>query len=937
MILKRKLLLVFAFLFILSLTKTIKAQPTPSIGIVLNEYCVTNTSGPTDNFGVYSDWVEIANVQSYSVTLANYYLSNDRNNLKKWAFPSSFSLPGGGLGVVWLSGKNGVFNSNYHANFTLDQCKNQWLILSTSAGTIRDSVFVQQTKAGHTRGRIDYNTKGINAWRLYTTNSQMIINPLTNNYMGYLPKPSLAPVNPTGTLSIGNATSNTGFFAAGSQIMKVMINGRNYDTINYPCLSVYYTTNGDYPRPGSTNTKVYIDSSAPNPINIDLTTVVRVIVVPRTYTSSSGASTLVCSEMSGYLESFCETNTYFVDPGHQTFSKDFGVVSIAMDYADTSWFSAQGNPPATTIHVEYYDKMKQVSEGYGSIERPINETWATKQRGYYISIDDRNGFGCNFEGPIFNLDSLGSSKRRVFPTLHLYGGDIESHSSPLSVTSNTSFGTSLRDVFIESLAAKYNLNVNPLHIKPVVAFVNGKYAGMYHFKEVYDKYYENYYYGQSKDSVDMCFYHNGEGSLTYSDGTKSNFNNNFRSNVVDKASASSLKGATNPNYTTLMNTMDKTSFIDYMILQSFFLNSNLWNYNIAFAKGGQAKAGNKYHFYLWNMPAILNFTSVATNTLIINNTLQTPCVYEQANYQLSTRGFNGAAYVFGRLMNGITGNDGFKLEYKNRYQDLLNNALKCDNLMKHYNYVYNLYRAEIRCHEDPSCAAGNNPFNTVTDLWDTNVYRMKIKLLQRCDFVANSFTTSGCYGVTGPYPLTIRVEPEGAGTVKVNTLPIASYPWTGNYYATLMSFKATPSNTTNFSFHHWKFQNHTSLEPSSKDSVTTNFYTFDDVTAVFTDKSKDISNSGDNPNIPTGFTPNGDGRNDYFKPLGSAEFVSEYQMSIWNRWGQEVYRSVDPNDLGWDGNFSGQMAITGVYAYVITYKNVYGESKLLKGNVTLTR
>ncbi|MGZ4099007.1 MAG: T9SS type B sorting domain-containing protein, partial [Bacteroidia bacterium] len=87
---------------------------------------------------------------------------------------------------------------------------------------------------------------------------------------------------------------------------------------------------------------------------------------------------------------------------------------------------------------------------------------------------------------------------------------------------------------------------------------------------------------------------------------------------------------------------------------------------------------------------------------------------------------------------------------------------------------------------------------------------------------------------------------------------------------------------------------------------------------------------------PTGFTPNGDGNNDEFKPMGSALYSREYDFRIWNRWGQEVFRSTDPIH-GWDGNFDGKQAQTGVYAYVITYKNVYNESKIKKGNVTLVR
>ena len=68
-------------------------------------------------------------------------------------------------------------------------------------------------------------------------------------------------------------------------------------------------------------------------------------------------------------------------------------------------------------------------------------------------------------------------------------------------------------------------------------------------------------------------------------------------------------------YTTAMNRLDKESFMDFMILNSYAMNSDLWNYNVAFARGGQPnKSGNKFHYYLWNTPAIFNFTAVATNT-----------------------------------------------------------------------------------------------------------------------------------------------------------------------------------------------------------------------------------------------------------------------------------------------------------------------------------
>jgi gliding motility-associated-like protein len=907
--LKRKLILVFSLLLLLNGLTGLKAQVvTSSIAIVLNEYSATNYSGVIDNYGNQSDWVELKNAHTASVTLSGYWLSNDRFNLKKWAFPSTFTMAVGALRSVWLSGKNINTVNNFHANFTLDQCKNQWLILSTPQGVIRDSVFVQKTMANHTRGRIDYANMGVAAWRLYTANSFTLANPMLpgSYYKDYCPIPTFTPS------TINNNTVNAGgFYPPSAPINQVDIFlGGGADSAG-SCFEVHYTMDGSVP---TMTDAIYTFST---PIIIVNTTILRATAFPTTLSVIS-----TCT--ADYLPSFCQTNTYFLDQEHNDFSTEFGVVSVALDKADTNWFSSGGLSPGPAIHVEYYDKKAQVSEGYAQISRPPNEAWLTKQKGFFITIDDRRGFGCNFEGDIFNVAGLGTTPRRSFYTLHLKGADIESF-SPVPSPTNTgiAFGTGIRDVFYQSLAAKNNLHVNPLHIKPVVAFINGKYQGVYDLRECYDVEYEKFYNKQSPDSLDMLFYHNIDGSVK-------TFSNNFKVSVYDWITTQPMNNVS--RYNTAMSRLDKESFIDYMVLNSYAMNSDLWNYNIAYARGGQAtKPGAKWHYYMWNMPATFNFTAVATNTLVHSNYLTSPCATHNATYAVSPGGGNGHGMMLRALMNLNTGNSSFQLEYKNRYQDLLNGPLRCDNILAHYDYVKSLFLKEMKYHEDPAATPQQGSFVSAIDLWDTLSADLRRNIYKRCDYYRYGFNTVGCYGMTGPYPITVDVEPAGSGNVILNTLPLSSYKWSGNYYATaLMSFKAIPT-TTNHVFHHWEFKNHTTLNsrPLSLDSVSIAFNQSDEVIAVFTDKTADVI-------MPTGFSPNGDGNNDTFSPVGSAFFTSDFDFRIWNRWGQEVFRSTDPS-VGWDGYYSGQQAITGVYAYLITYKNIYNEPKILKGNVTLVR
>lgn len=86
--------------------------------------------------------------------------------------------------------------------------------------------------------------------------------------------------------------------------------------------------------------------------------------------------------------------------------------------------------------------------------------------------------------------------------------------------------------------------------------------------------------------------------------------------------------------------------------------------------------------------------------------------------------------------------------------------------------------------------------------------------------------------------------------------------------------------------------------------------------------------------VPNVFTPNGDGINDtyYIK----VEYMSLYDISIYNRWGQEVFHSNDPG-APWDGNIHGSPAPAGVYYYIIRTTCDDGNSFRKTGYLQLIR
>jgi gliding motility-associated-like protein len=70
---------------------------------------------------------------------------------------------------------------------------------------------------------------------------------------------------------------------------------------------------------------------------------------------------------------------------------------------------------------------------------------------------------------------------------------------------------------------------------------------------------------------------------------------------------------------------------------------------------------------------------------------------------------------------------------------------------------------------------------------------------------------------------------------------------------------------------------------------------------------------------PNTFIPDGDGSNDVFKAVTDFEIL-EWEMVIYNKWGEEVSRSTMINE-GWNGTFKNGPAQDGVYVYVVKYKS----------------
>ena len=87
--------------------------------------------------------------------------------------------------------------------------------------------------------------------------------------------------------------------------------------------------------------------------------------------------------------------------------------------------------------------------------------------------------------------------------------------------------------------------------------------------------------------------------------------------------------------------------------------------------------------------------------------------------------------------------------------------------------------------------------------------------------------------------------------------------------------------------------------------------------------------------VPTAFTPNGDGLNDYLYPLNAYK-ATNLLFRVYNRYGRLIFETRDWTRK-WDGNFRGVQQSSGVFIWTLDYIDASKKKVSLKGTTALIR
>ncbi len=220
--------------------------------------------------------------------------------------------------------------------------------------------------------------------------------------------------------------------------------------------------------------------------------------------------------------------------------------------------------------------------------------------------------------------------------------------------------------------------------------------------------------------------------------------------------------------------------------------------------------------------------------------------------------------------------------------------------------------------------------------------------------VSGSPRPTRIYDSSGTYEVGLEVTTDqgckdssvGFATVQVYPRPEAGFsmaPSTVSILQPEVSF--SPEGSSGAVRYLWN------LGDGEKDSVATLYHTYED-TGVYPVRLMVWSSRGCKDSIvkplrvkpsvsiyvPNAFTPTGDGVNDTFFPKMTGMQRSTFEMQIFNRWGEVIFESEDPEEH-WEGNSKGGTTVVknDVYVYQIRVKDVLGEWHELRGHVTLVK
>jgi gliding motility-associated-like protein len=591
--------------------------------------------------------------------------------------------------------------------------------------------------------------------------------------------------------------------------------------------------------------------------------------------------------------SFIETNTYLINENHT-----IPVLSISGGTGIADLFGGSAADPDCTV--EYFNAGGALwTEGSGQANKHGNDSWAYDQRGIDYIVRDQYGYNYSMLGQIFRAKNRSAYQRVI-----------------LKAAANDNYpaenGAHIRDSYVHSLSQVGKLKMDERTHESCILYVNGQYWGVYDIREkVDDLDFTDYYYDQGRNSVYFLKTWGGTWEEYGAPNAQPDWDA-LRAFIL--ANDMSIQA----NWDYMDSLYNWQSLVDYFVLNSYIVSQDWLNWNTAWWRGiDPAGDKKKWRYVLWDMDATfghyINYTGIPDPSAQAD-----PCNPEG----LPDPGGEGHTLILNKLRE----NPIFEQWYISRFIDLSNTVFTCDNMINHLDSLLAFITPEMprQITRWGGTVAG----------WQANVQTLKTFINDRCASISQGMLD--CYPITGPYTVTYDVDPPGAGDIKVNSIWLDAYPWTGTYYGGIDILLRADANN-GYEFDYWEAVSGGPTFTPHEDSTDVSTQISANETYIAHFKTEGAP-SFEGAYVPTAFSPNNDGTNDILFVLAGKDIV-EMSFTVFNRWGEVVFETDSPLN-GWDGTFNGELVNSGVFAYMLKVE-VLEDGQLTKlntsGNITLMR
>ncbi len=318
---------------------------------------------------------------------------------------------------------------------------------------------------------------------------------------------------------------------------------------------------------------------------------------------------------------------------------------------------------------------------------------------------------------------------------------------------NDWISTMLRDAYLQQLVR--GSAVDWQAYRPAVMYLNGEYWGIHNLREKINEHYVAAIAGAPADEIDLLEWdtdipaHLNPGVLH---GDKTRY-----TELMDLVTGSDM--TLDATYRQAESLMDVENYIDYYVTQIFVGNTDWPGNNVKYWR--HRSPSGKWRWILYDLDfgfGIWDVNSYTHNTLAFAAEPNGP----------SWPNPPGSTLLFRRLLLSPQ----FRVAFINRFCDFLNVHFAHDRMDSVLESLRANIQPEVQQHLD---RWGQSHAN-----WDNQLARMSIYGDNRVGAVVGHLRS---FFSLGPrLPITVRTEPEGAGSVLVNREIVSDSPWTGSYF-----------------------------------------------------------------------------------------------------------------------------------------------------------